>query len=206
MTVILASGSPRRRELLSLLRVPFDVRPQDVVEDVDSAKPLIVASRLARAKAEAARLADAGPLVLAADTVVVHEGDILGKPRDAEEARAMLRRLSAAAHTVVTAVAVIPPGQRNALVRHPETIVRIRELSDDQIEASIARGDPFDKAGAYAIQDEALQPVASYEGCYCNVVGLPLWPTVTLLRRAGLGVTVEAAQLLPQCATCPLAL
>jgi septum formation protein len=204
--LVLASASPRRRELLSLLGLPFDVRPPAIVEEVDSRKPLIVASRLARAKAEAARLADSEAAVLAADTVVVQEGDILGKPRDAGEARAMLRRLSGATHIVITAVAVMPAGQRSALLRHPETTVRMREISDDEIEASIARGDPFDKAGGYAIQDERLSPVQAYEGCYCNVVGLPLWPTVTLLRRAGLDIAVEASQLLPQCAACPLAL
>jgi predicted house-cleaning NTP pyrophosphatase (Maf/HAM1 superfamily) len=82
--------------------------------------------------------------------------------------------------------------------------VTIRRYADAEIEASIARGDPFDKAGAYAIQDELLRPVESYDGCYCNVVGLPLWTTVELLRRAGLDITIEAASLLPQCKDCPL--
>lgn len=204
--LVLASASPRRRDLLALLGLPFEVRPQSVLEEVDSANPLIVASRLARAKAEAARLQDNDSLVLAADTVVVHDRDILGKPSDAGEARAMLRRLRGDSHRVVTAVAVIPPGRRAALLRHPETAVRVRDLSDEEIDASIARGDPLDKAGAYAIQDEALDPVASYEACYCNVVGLPLWSAVTLLRRVGIDVAVDASQLLPQCASCPLAL
>ena len=202
--LILASASPRRSELLARLGIPFEVRPVSVIEDVDSTKPAIVASRLARMKAEAARLADAEAPVLAADTVVVHEGAILGKPRDAAEAREMLRRLRGQSHRVITAVAVIPRGGRAALLRHPETEVTMRRYTDEEIAASIARGDPFDKAGAYAIQDPLLRPVGRYQGCYCNVVGLPLWTTVEMLRRAGLDITVTADSLLPQCVACPL--
>ena len=204
MQLILASASPRRSQLLARLGIPFEVRPVSVIEDVDSANPAIAASRLARMKAEAARLAEPESPVLAADTVVVHEGAVLGKPRDAAEAREMLRRLRGRSHRVITAVAVIPRGGRAALLRHPETEVTMRRYADEEIEASIRRADPFDKAGAYAIQDELLRPVASYEGCYCNVVGLPLWTTVELLRRAGLDITVTADSLLPQCAACPL--
>jgi MAF protein len=205
MRLILASASPRRRELLARLGIPFDVRPVAVIEEVDSANPVIVASRLARMKAEAARLAEPEEPVLAADTVVVYGGAILGKPRDAAEAREMLRRLRGESHRVITAVAVIPRGGRAALLRHSETEVTMRSYTDAEIEASIARGDPFDKAGAYAIQDPILRPVESYDGCYCNVVGLPLWTAVELLRRAGLDVShVRTADLLPQCATCPL--
>ena len=203
--LILASASPRRRELLARLGVAFDVRPVSVLEHVDSANPMIVASRLARMKAEAARLVEPEEPVLAADTVVVDAGAILGKPRHAGEAREMLRRLRGESHRVITAVAVIPRGGRAALLRHPETEVTMRSYTDEEIEASIARGDPFDKAGAYAIQDEMLRPVLRYEGCYCNVVGLPLWTTVELLRRAGFDIThTREAEMLPQCAACPL--
>ena len=204
MPLILASASPRRRELLSRLGIPFDVRPVSVIEEVESGNPVVVASRLARMKAEAARLTEPEEPILAADTVVVHAGAILGKPRDAGEAREMLRRLRGESHRVITAVAVIPRGGRAALLRHPETEVTMRAFTDGEIEASIARGDPFDKAGAYAIQDELLRPVRRYEGCYCNVVGLPLWTTVELLRRAGVDITIKAASLLPQCEGCPL--
>ena len=202
--LILASASPRRRELLACLGIPFDVRPVSVIEEVDSTNPAIVASRLARMKAEAARLAEPEEPILAADTVVVHGGTILGKPHDAGEAREMLRRLRGESHRVMTAVAIIPRGGRAALLRHPETEVTMRRYTDEEIEASISRGDPFDKAGAYAIQDELLRPVRRYEGCYCNVVGLPLWTTVELLRRAGVDITVDAGSLLPQCGGCPL--
>ena len=202
--LILASASPRRRELLARLGIPFDVRPVSVIEEVDSDNPAIVASRLARMKAEAARLAEPEEPLLAADTVVVHRGTILGKPHDAGEAREMLRRLRGESHRVMTAVAIIPRGGRAALLRHPETEVTMRRYTDAEIEASIARGEPFDKAGAYAIQDVLLRPVRRYEGCYCNVVGLPLWTTVELLRRAGVDITIKAGSLPPQCEGCPL--
>jgi predicted house-cleaning NTP pyrophosphatase (Maf/HAM1 superfamily) len=91
-------------------------------------------------------------------------------------------------------------------VRHAETRVVVRALADEEIEASISRGDPFDKAGAYAIQDRLLVPVESYDGCYCNVVGLPLWPAIEMLRKAGVAVGARASDLLPQCASCPLRL
>ena len=136
--------------------------------------------------------------------VVVLDSAMLGKPADGDEARRMLEALRGRTHEVITAVAVLPPGERGALIRHPATSVTMRTYSDEEIAASIARGDPFDKAGAYAIQDGIFRPVESYEGCYCNVVGLPLWSTIELLQKAGLPVSVDAGDLLPQCAACPL--
>ncbi len=206
MRLVLASASPRRRDLLSRLGIPFDVSPTEVAEDAgEDADPRRVARRLARVKAESARLSTPRAPVLAADTVVALDGAILGKPADAGEARKMLRGLRARSHRVITAVAVLPAGQRSALVRHLVTEVRMRACSDAEIEASVARGDPFDKAGAYAIQDELFHPAESHEGCYCNVVGLPLWPAIELLKRAGLDLShVAAGDLLPQCAACPL--
>jgi MAF protein len=203
--LILASASPRRRELLSLLALPFEVRPVDVVEDVgEGSRPDIVALRLAQEKAEAARLRDTLSAILAADTVVVEAGRILGKPQDAVEAREMLRGLRGRWHEVITGVVLLPERRTGSLLRHAVTSVLIRYLDDAEIEASIERGDPFDKAGAYAIQDPLLAPVESYEGCYCSVVGLPLWSTIEMLRKAGIGVQAEAGDLLPQCASCPL--
>lgn len=205
--IILASASPRRRYLLSLLSVPFVVIPSDIVEDArDGSRPELVARRLAREKAEAARLSDRDPAVVAADTIVVYAGEILGKPADANGAREMLRRLRGRWHEVVTGVVVLPPGRTGSLVRHSVTSVLIRYLNDAEIEASIASRVPFDKAGGYAIQDPDLMPVESYEGCYCNVMGLPLWPTIEILRKAGVEVSPRADQLLPQCASCPLRL
>jgi septum formation protein len=203
---LLASASPRRRELLALLGLPFDARPVDIDEDPGRMRDAqIVARRLARTKAEAARLVEPEAPIVAADTIVSYEGTLLGKPGDAGEARRMLRMLRGQTHDVVTAVALMPPGRRSILGRQPLTRVTMRGYTDAEIEASIARGDPFDKAGAYAIQDDVFRPVERYEGCYCNVVGLPLWPLVEMLRKAELPVEVTATQLLPQCAACPFA-
>ncbi len=204
--LVLASASPRRRELLSRLGIAFEVVPSDLEEDDDGAgRPERVARRLATAKALAVAAFRPDAVILAADTVVAHRGELLGKPRDAQQAASMLRRLRARTHRVLTAVAALPPGRARPFVDHALTTVTMRLYADEEIAASIARGDPFDKAGAYAIQDERLAPVASYDGCYCNVVGLPLWTAIRLLERAGLDITrVSVADLPPQCSACPL--
>jgi septum formation protein len=206
MRLILASASPRRRRLLAHLGLPFDVVEPDIDESDLAGRPERVALRLAVAKARAVSEDHPDATVLAADTVVAHRGVLLGKPRDAAEAEATLKRLRGRVHRVVTAVAVLPPGHRRSFVDHAVTRVTMRRYIDAEIAASIARGDPFDKAGAYAIQDERLAPVASHDGCYCNVVGLPLWTAVRLLGRAGLDIThISVTDLLPQCGECPLA-
>jgi septum formation protein len=189
---------------LAMLGLPFDVRPVDIDEDAGRTRdPQIVARRLARTKAEAARLTEPDAPIIAADTIVSYESTLLGKPRDAGEARHMLRMLRGQTHDVVTAVALMPPGRRSILGRHPLTRVTMRDYADAEIEAWIASGGPFDRAGAYAIQDRRFRPVERYDGCYCNVVGLPLWPLLEMLRKAELSVEVTPAQLLPQCASCP---
>jgi len=219
--LILASTSPRRRDLLARLNLPFKVVAPRVDEGVLQGRPEPIARRLASVKARAVAAERPDAIVLAADTVVAHRGVLLGKPRDAAEAEAMLQRLRLwRTHRVVTAVAALPPGRRRPLIHHATTYVTMRRYTDADIAASIARGDPFDKAGAYAIQDDQLAPVASYDaapargqsqptvrrGCYCNVMGLPLWTAIRLLDRAGVDLThVAPADLLPQCAQCPLA-
>ncbi|MDI3339299.1 MAG: Maf family protein [Sphaerobacter sp.] len=204
--LVLASASPRRRALLERLGVPFAVIPADVEEHLPTVAPRAerVARALARRKAVAvAAQVPPGTAVLAADTVVVLRGCILGKPADADEAAAMLRALRARQHRVITGVALAVG--RRVRVTHAVTTVRMRAYGDDEIAASIAAGTPFDKAGAYAIQDPDFRPVASYRGCYCNVVGLPLAPVITLLREAGVAVPdVDPAALTPQCGACPL--
>ena len=221
MRLILASASPRRRYLLACLGLPFEVVEPEIDEGTMAGRAERIARRLAAAKARAVAEERRDATVLAADTVVAHRGVLLGKPRDAAEAEAMLKRLRGRVHRVVTAVAVLPPartgarrgGRRRPLVEHAVTRVTMRRYSDAEIAASIARGDPFDKAGAYAIQDERLAPVARYDslpadrrGCYCNVVGLPLWTVVRLLGRAGLDIThISAGDLPAQCGECPLA-
>ena len=195
--IVLASGSPRRRELLAALGVTYEVDPADVDETTDERDPVRVAEDLALLKARtvAARHPDA--VVIGSDTVVALDGVLLGKPADADEARAMLRSLRGRAHEVVTGVAVIRGAAER--VTHSSTAVTMREYTDNEIEAFIATGSPFDKAGGYASQDPAFAPTASIEGCPCGVVGLPLWALQALLADAGVKVGTPA---LDRCAGC----
>ncbi len=143
---------------------------------------------LALAKATAVARTLGGAVVLGADTIVVVGGDVLGKPASAADARGMLRRLRGRAHEVITGVAVVStldPRERVAAVR---TQVTMREYSDAQIDAYVASGEPLDKAGAYAVQEKGGSLVARVEGCYTNVVGLPLTTTRRLLAAFGVRV------------------
>ncbi len=165
MRFVLASASPRRKELLALLGLEFDVRPADIDEAPGrSQNPLIVARRLAREKAEAARLLDHDSPIIAADTVVAFAGELLAKPRDAEEAWLMLRKLRGQTHEVVTAVALMPPKRRSILGRHPLTRVTMRDYPDSEIEAWIAGGGPFDRAGGVCHPGRRLQPGRELRG------------------------------------------
>jgi MAF protein len=202
--IILASASPRRRDLLSRLGIALEVRPVDIDESPGHNRdPQVLARRLAREKAEAARLRDESAALIAADTVVWLDGETLGKPADAEEARSMLDRLRGREHQVVTAVAFMPAGKRSALIRHPVTHVEMRDYTAAEIDSYVASGAGFDKAGGYGIQDRPFSPVSRYRGCYCNVIGVSLFATMELLRKGG--VKVGPALLQPQCRNCPLA-
>ncbi len=183
--LILASGSPRRRELFALLRLPFEAVTTQVDErPMEGEPPPEVVARLAQAKADRAAEVYPAALVVGCDTVVALGGEVLGKPTDAEEARTMLLRLRGRGHAVYTGVAVVGEGHR--AVQVVQTTVRMREYTDGEIEAYVASGDPLDKAGAYAIQHPTFRPVAAWEGCYANVVGLPLCHIVRMLREWGI--------------------
>ncbi|HSP58043.1 MAG TPA: Maf family protein [Halomonas sp.] len=182
----LASASPRRRDLLASIGVTVDVRPVDIDETplVDET-PAAYVVRLAREKALAGAKGNS-LAVLGADTAVVRDGAILGKPEDREQAAAMLRSLSGRGHEVLTAVAVSgPAGMLEACVA---TRVVMRDVTDDEIDAYWATGEPVDKAGGYAIQGLAAVFVARVEGSYSAVVGLPLFETAALLARQGVPV------------------
>ena len=184
--VVLASGSPRRSELLALLDIPFEVQPADVDESRrPGEEPLAYVERLARDKARA--VAREGTVAVGADTIVVHRGTVMGKPEHPAEARAMLERLSGDVHQVMTAVAVaIVEKGRVVLDSTVETaLVRFLPLTDREIDDYIATGEPLDKAGAYAIQGRGAVLVESIEGHPTTVVGLPLPATRRLLARAG---------------------
>ncbi len=187
MRLILASNSPRRRELLRNAGFEFEVVPNDVDETYHSNEsPSINAERIARLKAEAVarRLGPADDVVvLAADTIVVVEDTVLGKPRSPEDARAMLEKLSSRVHEVISGLAVMNAGGKRSVAAHEITRVYFRPLSADEIAAYVATGEPLDKAGAYAIQGRASRFVTRIEGCYFNVMGLPVARVDSLLRQ-----------------------
>ena len=170
--IILASASPRRRELLALLGLPFSVEVPEIEElRTPHETPESFALRLAKEKA-AAIMAPANTLVLAADTIVIHGTQILGKPKDFVQATEFLRQLSASEHRVLTAVCL--KKDQNQKSFSVSTRVLFRSLSDDEIKAYVDSGEPMDKAGAYAIQGGAAHMVKALFGSYTNVVGLPL--------------------------------
>jgi septum formation protein len=181
--VILASSSPRRRELLTLIGLRHEVRPADVDESlVPGEIPWAYAERLARAKAQASAVP--GSVSIGSDTIVVVDGDVLGKPKDAAEAAAMLLRLSGRSHVVMTAIAVALDGDvRSEVVK---VGVTFRSLRDDEIEDYISTGEPMDKAGAYGIQGYGASIVDAVDGDYFAVMGLPVNRMVRLLESAGL--------------------
>lgn len=181
--LVLASASPRRRWLLEKLGVPFEVLASDIEERAEPGEaPDRFAQRMADEKATAAAVSRPAAWLLAADTVVAIGDDALGKPHDAEEAAAMLRRLAGRRHTVYTGVTLCQPGGRAAERRVVETGVSFRELTAAEIAAYIATGEPFDRAGAYAIQGEGAHLIDRLAGSYTNVIGLPLPEIASWLR------------------------
>ncbi len=181
--VVLASASPRRRELLTLIGVAHEVRPADIDETyLPHEAPAAHAERLAREKALAVHAPDA--VVIGSDTIVVVDGSVLGKPANAAEAARMLRRLSGRSHIVMTAVAVAWQGRVESGVE--EVGVTVRELSDEEIARYIATGEPMDKAGAYGIQGFGATIVTRVDGDYFAVMGLALNRLIRMCERMGL--------------------
>ena len=177
--IILASQSPRRRELLATAGIPFSVRIKGVPEIRAAGElPRAYVRRLAREKAAA--VAEAGEVVLGADTVVVLGDALLEKPRDEAEARSMLALLSGREHTVITGICVLHPA--GVIVEDESTRVCFARLTLEEIETYVASGEPMDKAGAYAIQGLASKFVERIEGCYFNVMGLPLSRVYRILK------------------------
>jgi len=187
--LILASGSPRRRELLSEAGVPHEVIPADIDEQIQPGEsPREMTLRLAREKAlaVAARIPEAPPRhVLGSDTTVVLDGEIIGKPRDAEDAVSLLQRLTGRTHRVVTAVAIVETASGRVVDCAVESRVHMRSASEDALRDYVKTGEPLDKAGAYAIQGQGAWLVTGFEGSRTNIIGLPVEETLALLKRAG---------------------
>ncbi len=183
--LVLASASPRRRELLTQAGYAFEVQPAHVNEDLRPGEdPIAYVVRLARDKAQAvfADVNDPNAIVLGADTTVTLDSHILAKPEDAADAARMLRLLSGRTHRVITGVAVVTA--KSTEVAAEVTGVQFLTLSDEEIAAYVATGEPMDKAGAYGIQGLAAKWIPRVEGCYFNVVGLPLALVSTMLEAA----------------------
>ena len=184
--LILGSGSPRRRELMRLLEVPFQVHKPAVDERLlPEEVPADVPQRISRLKAESVARETRAGIVVAADTIVVHKGVILGKPRDAGHATAMLRRLRGERHLVLSGVTVMDAATGKQITELCESKVWLRPMDDSEIQDYVATGDPLDKAAAYAIQNTQFAPVARVVGCPANVMGLPICHVVRNLRRLG---------------------
>jgi len=182
--VVLASASPRRRQLLELIGIEHDIQPANIDESVRPREtPARYAERLAREKASVVASRDPDRITIAADTTVVVNKKVLGKPENEEDARRMLSMLRGREHTVITAIAVARGRKLRSAVE--EVRVRFRRLHDDEINAYIATGEPMDKAGAYGIQGYGATIVECIEGDYFSVMGLPLAKLVDLLRDLG---------------------
>jgi septum formation protein len=189
LALILASGSPRRLELLTRLGVPFDVivsgADETLVPDLD---PEEQALRLAEHKAQAVAATLNEGLVLAADTIVVLDGQVIGKPEDDAEAAEFLRLLSGRTHRVITGLALVDVSSGALQRRSVSTAVRMRAFTEPEVMAYVATGEPRDKAGGYAIQGQGAALVDAIYGCYTNVVGLPLCEVAAMLQKAGVAV------------------
>jgi septum formation protein len=182
--IVLASASPRRQELLRNAGISFTVQPADIDETLRAAEsPRDCAERLAREKALAVFQSRPQDFVLGADTIVVVDDLILGKPRDAGDAMRMLRLLSGRTHEVITGVCLMGP--EGSTTVSEATLVTMCEISHDEIRAYVATGEPMDKAGAYAIQGLASRWIPRIEGDYSNVVGLPVALVYRMLRQQG---------------------
>ena len=193
--LILASASPRRRELFSLLQVPFVAAAADVDEEIEEGEsPQEMVCRLSLAKARAVAISYPEGLIVAADTIVALDGVVLGKPADEAGAVAMLRRLREREHTVLSGVTVYHPASGRVITELAESAVWMRAYADEEMAHYAASGDPLDKAGAYAIQHQNFSPVERIGGCYANVMGLPLCHLARALAQFGVTLTVDVPQ------------
>lgn len=191
--LVLASASPRRRELLRALCGDFELAPSGADETLPPGPPTEAAIQLALRKARTVAAGRRQGIVLGADTLVVIDGEALGKPADADDARRMLRRLRAREHLVITGVAVIDTATGREATDAVVSRVHMANYPDAAIEAYVASGEPLDKAGAYAIQGQGGRLVERLEGSRSNVVGLPVGATRALLAAFGV-VTAPAAE------------
>ncbi len=196
MEILLASTSPRRKDLLQLLRIPFEVIPPDFPEAIRSDQaPLDQAKAFALGKARSVAFRFPDRLVLGSDTLIEVEGDILGKPKAPGEARRMLRRLAGRPHLIHTAIALVRASKELEEVAVETVRVWMKELSEEELAGYLATGESLGKAGAYAIQGEGGTLIQRLEGDYTAAVGLPLRLVAELLQRHGVDVPISVKDL-----------
>lgn len=187
--IILASGSPRRKEILQLTGLKFEICESDYEEDLTLAfKPRKLARFLSREKAEAVARRHGNSIIIAADTFIVFKDRLLGKPHTAPEAEKMLRMLSGRVHSVITGFTILDTGSAKMLSKSIETQVYFNKITSEEITAYVKTGEPLDKAGAYAIQGLGAVFVKKIDGDYFNVVGLPLYALTQGLKKFGIHV------------------
>lgn len=183
--LILASASPRRKRLLRQVGLPFRAVPARIDEGGETGKPELIVRSLAEKKAKAAYRKLADHWMLGADTIVVLGDEVLGKPADRRQAASMLSLLSGREHRVITGFCILDPAGHPARFEEVETLVRVMKLARKEIEAYIATGEPFGKAGSYAIQGIGAFMIESIIGSYSNVVGLPITEVIRALLKVG---------------------
>lgn len=186
--IILASGSPRRKELLTQIGVTFEIQKAEGEEIITSSMPTEVVKELSLQKAQEVAAKYGGDIVIGADTVVAAEGQILGKPRDKEDAMRMLRMLQGKEHEVITGVAVLLKEQQKVISFAEVTKVHVFPMTEAQMEAYVESGEPMDKAGSYGIQGKFAAYVSGIEGDYNNVVGLPIGRLYQEVLAAGVDI------------------
>ena len=205
--LVLASSSPRRRELIAALDLPVEVKSSGLREGPphEGERPEDYAVRLSREKAREVAGSAGDAVVLAADTSVLIDGAVLGKPADEREATRMLMLLRGREHEVLTGVTLLHGASGQAVSSSRRTRVTLRAYSDREIEEYVQSGEPMDKAGAYAVQDPDFRPASGLDGCYLNAMGLPLCDVLTLLKTLGIPAGVRTSWRPPeQCVDCPI--
>ena len=186
LPLILASASPRRRQLLGVLDLDFEIVPSEADEKLlEGEAPREHVARLSRLKAKEVAKEHHDRWIIGADTIVFIDGIILGKPGDEQEAREMLRRLSGREHTVMTGFCIHHEDKGTTIGDVVESFVKIKDLTEEEITGYINTGEPFDKAGSYAIQGKGMFMVEKVRGSYTNVIGFPMCEVVNALRQAG---------------------
>ena len=187
--IILASGSPRRKELLEKIGLKFEVESSNYEEDIyPGLQPHDIAQKISLKKAEIVASKHKNVVIIAADTFIVFDGQILGKPSTANESRKMLQKLNGKSHSVITGFSVIDTAKNKTLSRSVETIVFLKKLTPSEIDTYVKSKEPLDKAGGYAIQGLGAVIVDRIEGDYLNVVGLPLSALTEALKEFGIHI------------------